>query len=418
MSLINDVLQDLDKKPDSENQSILGLMQSAPDTSRRSSVNKLLIVIMALLAAVTVSALYFIYQDMNGDLGVTPLEDVTESAQTSPAVDSSNALPVKGSPAKEGAEKGHSEIENKAEAVVLSKPSPSPERIAEHEQTSAESDSASIVSQEVIIPQIEASAPVTRLKAEPSVSEPSVSEFSKSEFAISEPVKSEHSKSAGAAKIEGLSANPLASNQTKEDSVSRAKQATTHNLPSKNNLLQDHSESNSSGVVAKNKTLNDQRYEAAFKAFQSQKFDASEELIDTLIASSPEPKYLALKARLLLMKSPAALVSYIDQENVDIAASDELLAISANAFQRNGDHVRAVKAYDLMVQRQPIEGRWWLALAFSLEAVALKEKAYKAYSLALQAGTLPATARGYAVVQTNRLKKELDALAQKAKEQE
>ena len=226
---------------------------------------------------------------------------------------------------------------------------------------------------------------MTTLNSEPSVSEPSVSELSKSEPSISEPAKPKQSESAGAAEIEDTSINP----QSSQD------------LSSKKKLLQDHSESNSSGVVAKNKTLNDQRYEAAFNAFQSQKFDASEELIDTLIASSPEPKYLALKARLLLMKSPAALVNYIDQENVDIAASDELLAISANAFQRNGDHVRAVKAYDLMVQRQPIEGRWWLALAFSLEAVALKEKAYKAYSLALQAGTLPATARGYAVVQTN-----------------
>ncbi|GAA3929402.1 hypothetical protein [Litoribacillus peritrichatus] len=448
MSLINDVLQDLDKQPNSNDQSILGVLQSAEPKVKRSGVNKALILLLVLLAAITLAASYFVYQDLYGHQASSITLSQSELASTQAEVAQS----------KETQPTLQHEENKKAKAVVLGKSEPSASSKASVGSMSTGAKSQSNASEADITQVDQTQKVVQQTSKDKGTAEQAGITHSNIERAISrekaiqreevahqkEPAQQKatvHQKDTAPQGVTATNAPEVSDTSTQVANAQSAKtrsvntrsvntetaEKATLNAPKKidsavnTSLTHDHGGASAkveAGKVSRFKSETVRQYEAALTAFQSEDFQRSEALVDGLLVSGFDPKYAALKARILLQRSPEALVQYIDQEKLDIAASDELLAICANAFQRSGDHVRSVKSYDLLVQRQPTEGRWWLAMAYSLEAVQLKEKAHKAYQLALQAGSLPANARGYAVVQANRLDKELAELAKKAKEQE
>lgn len=70
------------------------------------------------------------------------------------------------------------------------------------------------------------------------------------------------------------------------------------------------------------------------------------------------------------------------------AESPEYLAFLAALYQRAGKHAEAVKTYSEAVTLNPQEGRWWLGMGISLEAVQDWNTAGNAYQRAIESGVL------------------------------
>lgn len=70
------------------------------------------------------------------------------------------------------------------------------------------------------------------------------------------------------------------------------------------------------------------------------------------------------------------------------AENPEYVAFLAALYQRVGKHAEAVKTYSEAVKLNPQEGRWWLGMGISLEAVQDRNAAGAAYERAIQSGVL------------------------------
>ena len=406
MSLINDVLKDLDSKPEHQDKSILGLMYSAPErtspSSRKWPVLLLLILILAAAGG------YFVY--------ITLYEDAKPA--------SFMAQPLKDKPLEAVVD---TSVQPKTEAPQASKV---------EQVTAVKVNETNALSEEIagnvqkVTPNRDASAVLTRESKTETIapSTPSVKQSTKdvvqkevlvAKQSVSEPKAVVASKPAPAQTKQAVSSAPVITQAKPSANTSVSTSAKAPAVQKVNTSPETAKDSEPTPVLSKSKTREVQLYEQALSAYQRGAYEESERLVDSLLATqarststglnTSQPKYQALKARLLLNRKPDLLVNYIDQNKVDIASSDELLALSATAYQRTKDHVRAVQAYDLLVQRQPTEGRWWLAMAFSLESLEALDKALKAYSLALQSGTLPANAREYAATKANQITKKIEA---------
>lgn len=429
MSLINDVLKDLDQKPDSQDMSVLGLIQSSSAPAKPKRSWGFLIVGLVVIVLLLLGAWGYLTQ---WRFDRTPMALVGVSS------DSSTAQSTLESPSATGAERTEGSVTPPA---VRSEPSakPQPKMVNRASETTESADP--LIKDNAIVHSVRASEPVNQAR----------SESLRSSVINSQETRPTEPESALQADQEIVSGNNASQNKAFQSGVSDSTATSVRpavSKPAPRPMNTDHSERSGqkpdqkqlvqrrdiddkgsdlstmdkertleSTRVSKSKTREVQLYEAAVQAFKRGDYDHSERLIDQLLSEKNQPGYQALKARILLKRSPQSLVTYIDQSNLNIAASDELLGLAANAFQRSGDHIRAVKAYDLMVQRQPTEGRWWLAMAFSLEAENVLDKALKAYSLALQSGNLPANAREFAATKANQITKQLDAQAKQAEAQ-
>jgi MSHA biogenesis protein MshN len=70
------------------------------------------------------------------------------------------------------------------------------------------------------------------------------------------------------------------------------------------------------------------------------------------------------------------------------AENPEYVAFLAALYQRAGKHAEAVKSYSEAVTLNPQEGRWWLGMGISLEAVQDRDAAGAAYQRAINSGVL------------------------------
>ena len=70
------------------------------------------------------------------------------------------------------------------------------------------------------------------------------------------------------------------------------------------------------------------------------------------------------------------------------ANNPEYVAFLAALYQRAGKHVEAVKTYSEAVTLNSQEGRWWLGMGISLEAVQDRDAAGAAYQRAINSGVL------------------------------
>lgn len=70
------------------------------------------------------------------------------------------------------------------------------------------------------------------------------------------------------------------------------------------------------------------------------------------------------------------------------AENPEYVAFLAALYQRAGKHAEAVKTYSEAVALNPQEGRWWLGMGISLEAVQDRDAAGAAYQRAINSGVL------------------------------
>ncbi|MFC3152347.1 tetratricopeptide repeat protein [Litoribrevibacter euphylliae] len=409
MSLINDVLNDLDRKPDSPDTSVLGLIQGRSDQSRsKRRVRPLVsLIVLVLLAGV-------------GFLGYQEFGLGKQLAQFLSDNESETDLPVTTNDEATQTVKPDLAMQSQADAQRGETPQTKVSQVMDSQQADAEFRSQTIQEPQSVQQAQPAAATVTEVLPLAQTENPTDIESplpKQTERVPTQPIPTQPMK----ASVQSSEPKLVNASHT-ESSVSSESKKQTSVKPAPSVVkpepkVAEAFDSELKSSLTKSKTREVQLYEKALASFQQGDVLRSEALVDELLTDFNQPKYMALKARLLLRKTPKVLVNYLDQQNVDITSSSELLALAASAYQRQGDHLRAVKAYDLLVQRQPEDGRWWLAMAFSLEALEALDKSYRAYSLALQSGTLPASGREFAARKSNQIKKQLEALAKQAEEQ-
>ncbi|MFT5720883.1 MAG: Flp pilus assembly protein TadD [Motiliproteus sp.] len=112
-----------------------------------------------------------------------------------------------------------------------------------------------------------------------------------------------------------------------------------------------------------------------------QQLDQAEQLITAGLALDPNHAGLRkLRARLLIQEGalPAA-IRLLSGSQPEVKADPEFHQLRAAALQAAGEHQQAAEAYHHLLQTRADEPRWWIGLALSLEALKKPQQAKQAY---------------------------------------
>ncbi|MEH6358637.1 MAG: hypothetical protein V7745_06580 [Pseudomonadales bacterium] len=121
-------------------------------------------------------------------------------------------------------------------------------------------------------------------------------------------------------------------------------------------------------------------------------------LLDNGLQLAPEQiAFVKLKARMLLseQQTKAALTlldSYQTQAGTDLV----FLTLLATASQRDGQHQRSVALYQQLLARNNRQAQWWIGQAISLEALKQKPEALQSYLQARRLSDISPALKAYA----------------------
>ncbi len=120
-------------------------------------------------------------------------------------------------------------------------------------------------------------------------------------------------------------------------------------------------------------------------------------VVDEGLALAPNyAPYKKIKARLLMQDSRVAeALQLMEQLPPALQADQEYHELLATLYQQNGDHAKAISTYQQLLRTNGSEGRWWTGMGISLEAQGDAEKALASYQAALQQASLDAGVRQY-----------------------
>ncbi|MFY0639636.1 MAG: hypothetical protein JXR16_01230 [Bermanella sp.] len=132
----------------------------------------------------------------------------------------------------------------------------------------------------------------------------------------------------------------------------------------------------------------------------------SRDIKDVNTVNSHFPNHIneEIKLRNLLNSNPASVWSYVKTHYGDISKNPRLLAISAQAEQKSGNHKNAINLYRKLINSERKEPRWYSAIGFSFEKEGDYESAHKMYTVAIKLGGLPGSLNTFTLSR-------LDALA-------
>lgn len=144
------------------------------------------------------------------------------------------------------------------------------------------------------------------------------------------------------------------------------------------------------------KTKDSRMYHYAYLNYQYGKFDKSEKYIDKAIRLNPITHYKILKAHILLRRSPEAVKDYVAGSGRDILNNIEGLAIYATALNELSQYHMAAKVYQVLTNREPDNGRWWVGLGLSHEYLDNTEESLRMYKAALKMPNTPTNIYNFA----------------------
>jgi tetratricopeptide (TPR) repeat protein len=108
--------------------------------------------------------------------------------------------------------------------------------------------------------------------------------------------------------------------------------------------------------------------------------------------------YKKIKARLLLQDGRSAdALALLAQLPPPLLADREYHELLATLYQQSGEHAKAIAIYQDLLRADGSEGRWWTALGISLEAQGEVERALASYQQALQQANLDVSVRQYSL---------------------
>lgn len=133
-------------------------------------------------------------------------------------------------------------------------------------------------------------------------------------------------------------------------------------------------------------------------ALSQQRLDLAETLLARGIELAPQyPPYLKLQARTLTSRGKQAQALALLQAGVAQNNRDsEYLALLASLYQQQQQHTQAEAVYRTLLQRDAGQAQWWVGRAISLEALGLKQEALGAYVQARRIPGIDARLKGYA----------------------
>lgn len=119
------------------------------------------------------------------------------------------------------------------------------------------------------------------------------------------------------------------------------------------------------------------------------------ELVRRARLQAPDDARLTmLHARLLDGVGRAAdAIAILDASRATLTQAPEIHSLAAALLQRAGRHLEAIERYDAIVRRYPEDAKNWLGLAISLDAERRNDEALDVYRIAMQIGTLPRPSR-------------------------
>ena len=142
--------------------------------------------------------------------------------------------------------------------------------------------------------------------------------------------------------------------------------------------------------------------------FAQQEYAQAGVVIDQGLAQAPNnAAFKKIKARLLLQANDAAQALVLMRNLPPSVASDaeynELLAL---LYQQQNLHQEAVAAYQELLRTDRQQGRWWTGLGISFEAQDMGADALASFQAALQTGNLDRNLRQYVQSHINNLSKQ------------
>lgn len=121
---------------------------------------------------------------------------------------------------------------------------------------------------------------------------------------------------------------------------------------------------------------------------KQQRYDeARRELAPALLISPDSSALIKLQARLLMANNAHdKALALLDRLKNENRDDQEYLSLLASLNQQQGEHVNAVNQYRDLLKMDPTQANWWIGQAISLEALGLQRDALQAY---LQARRVP-----------------------------
>jgi tetratricopeptide (TPR) repeat protein len=110
-----------------------------------------------------------------------------------------------------------------------------------------------------------------------------------------------------------------------------------------------------------------------------------------------------LKARSLLQQGQAQTAIQLLEQYPNGRNREDYLGLIASGYQQTGQHGAAVARYLSLLGLSPQEARWWVNLGVSLEHLGQNSKALDAYQTALQIPKIEQSLKQYARQQSQRL---------------
>jgi MSHA biogenesis protein MshN len=117
--------------------------------------------------------------------------------------------------------------------------------------------------------------------------------------------------------------------------------------------------------------------------------EASEVLASGLQVTPNHTPFIKLQARTLMqLNQDLRAIEILVSRAPPVASDPEHHALLAALYQRQHNHLAAIKTYTEVLTVQPKAGVWWVGMAISLEALAKQPEAQAAYAQARATGGL------------------------------
>jgi len=130
---------------------------------------------------------------------------------------------------------------------------------------------------------------------------------------------------------------------------------------------------------------------------EQHRVEAARRLLQEALAINPaQPAFAVALARIYTEQRDYRNALEVLDTAGPAARDAEFQAMRAAVLQRLGKHAEAVEAYQNAIRIAPQPGTTWVGLAISLETLGRRPEAAQAYRRALDAGSLAAEAREYA----------------------
>ncbi|WP_221075957.1 tetratricopeptide repeat protein [Agarivorans aestuarii] len=381
MSVINQMLKDLDKRQNSNPQSMSPLVEDSGKSARAYILMALVLIALAISAWLALR--YFKNIEVGSDVEV-----VAETTQ--------NANPLAVSPETE-------QLQAVAEAIDVELAEPinqtaTPQALVSEEANSAEYSGLEADSNKQVV-QPTAAIVVREPKAEPAAAEATTQVIAEAEIKPAlnnKPVeaKAKEPEKPQAEQDSTLEIKPLKLNREQQVALytRRGFEALDKNLP-------DEARKEFQKALQLDHQAHEVREQLAALMFGRGELRAAVDLLEEGLQLSPmRGSFRVMLARIFVQQDnlPQAIY-YLESAEPSITGNVDYYAMLAGLAQRLDKQELALTSYQKLVQHEPSRARWWLGYAIANDKLGSYQEALAAYQQAELMGQLSSNSRDFVV---------------------